>query len=105
LVTFMIVNEGLDEGDNHSTMVFLTTLASITGPMTGAISRGSQGCCLEFSLTLLPYCGGILLMGIIPQFVKWPFQRFAPACRYTLWILGWSGWFLSGIISFGHALS
>ena len=34
----------------------LTTASTALGPMTGAICRDCQSCCLQNSLTLLPYC-------------------------------------------------
>ena len=83
----------------------LTTLGTILGPMTGAISRNCQGCCPAFSLSLLPYCGAFLAAGTLPLFIKLPFSRGASALRMTLWIVGLLGWFFGGIVSFGHALN
>ena len=54
--TFLIVRSGLDHAREKPLTVVTVTVASVLGPMTGAISRGFQGCCLQASLSLLPYC-------------------------------------------------
>ncbi|MBZ0257615.1 hypothetical protein K8I31_16230 [bacterium] len=105
LLTFYVVNRGLDEGDQHHATVLITTFFTFTGPMNGAISRSFQGCCLEASLSLLPYCGIFPIVGIAVQVVRWPFQRFASVLRLIIWGVGWFGWFAGGILSLGHALS
>ena len=103
-LTYWIADHGIDQYD-HRRWVILTTLGTILGPMTGAISRNCQSCCLAFSLSLLPYCGAFLVCGTLPLFIKLPFQWGASALRMTLWIVGQVGWFLGGIVSFGHALN
>ena len=90
---------------DHNRRVFLTTLGTILGPMTGAISRNCQSCCLAFSLSLLPYCGAFMVAGTLPLFIKLPFKWGASALRMTQWIVGLLGWFFGGIVSFGHALN
>ena len=55
ILTFLITNAGVDEGLDHNARVLETTLGTITGPLTGAISRGFQRCCLEFSLRVMLY--------------------------------------------------
>jgi hypothetical protein len=104
VLTFWIANQGIDQND-HGRLVFLTTCGTILGPMTGAISRDFQSCCLKFSFSLLPYCGAVLALGTTPLFVRLPFRRGASVLRMTLWIVGWLGWFFGGIVSFGHALN
>jgi hypothetical protein len=91
-------NEGLAN-------IILTTLATVTGPMVGAVARGCQSCCLKFSLSLLPWSGAFLAVGILSQIVPLPFQRLANAVRLVVWCLGLLGWFGGGVISFGHAFS
>ncbi len=91
-------NEGLGN-------IVMTTIATVAGPMVGAVARDFQSCCLECSLTLLPWSGAILTVGILFQIVPLPFQRFARAVRLTIWCLGLLGWFGGGVISFGHAFS
>ena len=76
-LTFLITNAGLDDGPKHYLFVFLTSLFSITGPLTGAISRGavftgSQNCCLKNSLMLMMYCAPFLFAGIVVQFFRIP---------------------------------
>jgi hypothetical protein len=90
---------------NHQRLVVLTTLGTILGPMTGAISRDCQSCCLNFSLSLLPYCAAFLIVGTIPLLIKFPFRLGAAALRMILWTVGVLGWFLGGILSFAHALN
>ena len=102
-LTYWIADHGIDDYD-HRKLVILTTLGTILGPMTGAISRDCQSCCLAFSLSLLPYCGAFLAAGTLPLFVKLPFQWGASALRMSLWVIGLLGWFFGGIVSFGHAL-
>jgi hypothetical protein len=104
LLTFWIADHGIDE-DGHGRLVFLTTCGTILGPMTGAISRDLQGCCLMFSLSLLPYCGALLAIGTVPLFLRLPFEQGASVLRMAMWIVGLVGWFLGGIVSFGHALN
>jgi hypothetical protein len=91
-------NEGLAN-------IVVTTLATVSGPMVGAVARDCQSCCLKFSLTLLPWSGAFLAVGTLFQIVPLPFGRFARAVRLTLWCLGLLGWFGGGVISFGHAFS
>ena len=105
ILTFLITNAGLDPGPDHDARVLATTLGTVTGPLTGAISRGFQPCCLEFSLAVMLYCGPVLLIGILIQFIGLPKWRWLNALRMSLWIIGWLVWFLGGIVSFGHALS
>lgn len=105
LLTFSIVYAGADEGSGRARAIILTTMGTILGPMTGAISRDFQSCCLEFSLSLLPYAAAFPIVGTVAQLVRWPFEWGAGALRMLLWIVGWLGWFLGGIVSFGHALS
>lgn len=101
--TYWIADHGIEQ-HNHGKLVTLTTLGTILGPMTGAISRDCQSCCLAFSLSLLPYCGAILTLGTIPLFVRLPFERGASVLRMALWVVGLLGWFFGGIVSFFHAL-
>lgn len=103
-LTSWIADHGIDQYD-HRRLVILTTLGTILGPMTGAISRNCQSCCIAVSLSLLPYCGAFLIAGTLPLFIKLPFQRGASAVRMTLWIVGLLGWFFGGIVPFGHALN
>ena len=101
--TYWIAEHGIDQY-NHNRLVALTTCGTILGPITGAISRNCQDCCLQFSLGLLPYCLAFLILGTIPSFLRLPFQSGASALRMIFWILGLLGWFLGGIVSFAHAL-
>jgi hypothetical protein len=103
-LTYWIAEHGIEQYD-HNKLVVLTTLGTILGPMTGAISRDCQSCCLNFSLSLLPYCLAFLILGTIPLFIKLPFHRGSSVLRMALWIVGLLGWFLGGIVSYSHALN
>ena len=103
IANFAILCAGLD-GQNKYIYVFLTTAATFTGPMTGAIAHQWQSCCTEFSLKIMMFCAPVLLFGTIFQLIKLPFKKSAGAIRLFLWILCLLIWFLGGILSFGHAL-
>ncbi len=105
LLTYRITNSGLDDGPQHDSRVFMTTLCTIAGPLTGAISRGFQGCCLRFSLLVMAYCAPVLFVSTVLQFIRTPDWRWLRVARLVLWTLGWFIWFAGGILSFGHALS
>ena len=75
----------------------------------GADDRGDQpglsGCCLDFSLALIPVCGGALFGGLVVQLVVPPRGTWSRVCRLLAWSAGLFVWFGGGIVSFGHALS
>ena len=104
-LTLFIVLKGLDRAADKPRTVAVTTAATILGPMTGAVSRDFQGCCLKFSLYLLPYCLGALLVGVIVQLVILPRGWVTKTVRVLFWSAGWFVYFAGGIVSFGHALS
>jgi hypothetical protein len=105
VLTFLIANGGITDTQSHVRLVCYTTMGTILGPMTGAISRNWQGCCTKFSLSFVPYCGAILLLGCTVQLIRIPFEKGVRALRLFFWILGWLAWFTGGILSFAHALS
>ena len=103
-LTYLAVHSG-SPGDVRDRPVVLTTLATITGPFTGAIARNGQGCCLESSAFLASICGPVLAVGLLAQVVPLPFNRGQQAMRLVLWSIGWVAWLSGGLVSFGHALS
>lgn len=105
VLTYAAVSGGLSNASQERGLVILTTLGTISGPMTGAISRRFQGCCLQASLTLLPYAATGLLLGSLFQIAPLPHRVGWQVLRLGAWGLGWFVWFGSGIISFAHALS
>ena len=105
LLTFLITSAGVDEGPEHNIRVLQTTIGTFAGPLTGAISRGFQSCCLRFSLTVMAYCAPVLLIGVLMQFIRLSDRKWIRVMRMTLWILSWLVWFMGGILSFLHALS
>ena len=78
-------------------------LGAFSGPFAGAIARGFQRCCWEFSLGLFPFCGVFLGGGLLMQMIPLPawHQR---TVRLTAWCLGLTGWFACIPVSFLHAL-
>lgn len=104
-LTLLIVLGALDRAAEKPRTVAATTAATVLGPMTGAVSRDFQGCCLKFSLHLLPYCLGALLVGLAVQLVVPPRGWLTGTVRVIAWIVGLVAWFGGGIVSFGHALS
>lgn len=104
-LTFYVVSNGLDNAADHPGTVAATTAATVLGPMTGAVSRNFQGCCLGFSLSLLPYCLSGLLVAVLAQVIRLPAHAWGLVARRLLWILGLFVWFAGGIVSFMHALS
>jgi len=104
-MTFMAVSNNLDHAAERRGRVAVTTLGSLLVPMTGGISRDMQGCCLRFSLSLLPWCLASILIAILVQW-KWrPVHLVGHLIRFLIWCVGWLGWFAGGIASLGHALS
>lgn len=104
-LTLWIVLNGLDDAEQRPGVVAATTFGTILGPMTGAISRGGQDCCVAFSLSLLPSCLSALVAGVVAQRVTPLGALWAAVVRVAAWIVGWLAWFGGGIVSFGHALS
>jgi len=104
-LTLWIVSLGLDDARQHPNVVAATTVGTLLGPMTGAISRGFQSCCLAFSLSLLPWALAGLALGVAVQVFTPHAPRWLAPLRVIFWIAGLVVWFGSGIVSFGHALS
>lgn len=105
MLNFFVLNAGVDQGNEHTRQVIVTTLSTISGPMTGAIARDFQGCCTRFSIrVLLIISGPTLLFGTIMQIIRLPFKRKQEVLRMACWILGMLLWFLGGFVSYAHAL-
>lgn len=102
--TLAIVLRGLRNEPDRLARVAVTTACTALGPMTGAVSRGFQGCCLEFSLRLLPVCLGALVGAVVVQLVVPANRQWLRAARLLAWAGGLFVWFAGGIVSFGHAL-
>src|SRR3954451_24953103 len=86
-LTYLAVSSG-SPGDVRDRPVALTTLATITGPFTGAIARHGQPCCLQCSLWLAAIRGPVLALGLVAQVVPLPFGRGRQAVPLVLWALG-----------------
>lgn len=105
VLNLTVVLVAADRAAERPRTVIATTAATLLGPMPGAVCRDFQGCCLDFSLSLLPYCLGGLLAGLAVQLIVPPRGRLAGAARVGSWIIGLVAWFGGGIVSFAHALS
>ncbi len=105
VLTYMAVSGGLTNASQERGLVVMTTLGTISGPMTGAISRRYQSCCLQASLSLLPFAAAGLVMSVGFQWLPLPHHWGWQMLRLGVWGLGWVVWFGSGIVSFAHALS
>jgi hypothetical protein len=103
-LTFLALSAG-SESDRRENAIAAATMGVVSGPFTGAIARHCQSCCLQFSLTISPYCALVLGVSVLFQMAPLPFQRFARAARLTLWCLGLLGWFGGALVSLLHALS
>lgn len=105
-LTFLLLRSGLSDSSGHPWTVIAASVGTIlVGPMTGAISRHGQSCCLKCSLDLLWMCLPTLLGSAFLQVIslrgRWDWQ----GLRLTIWALGLLVWFGGGIVSLGHALS
>jgi hypothetical protein len=103
--TFLITARGIDGGSGKWQTVIITTLMTISGPLTGAVSRGWQHCCLTFSVSLLPWCLPPMIAAFALQQFWRPHSGIGEVVRVVAWGLAWAGWFFAGFISFLHALS
>jgi hypothetical protein len=104
-LTLFIVLAGLDHATQRPKTVAATTAGTVLGPMTGAICRDFQGCCLRNSLMLMPYCLAGLGAGVVVQLAVAGTGSFTRGVRVIAWVFGLIVWFGGGIVSFGHALS
>jgi hypothetical protein len=104
-LTYAAVSTGHSNARQERGLVIMTTLGTIAGPMTGAISRRFQSCCLQASLTLLPFAAAGLVLGGLFQAIPFPQHIGWQFLRLSVWGAGWFIWFGSGIVSFAHALS
>ncbi len=95
VLTHRIVSTGLDDYDPAT--VALTTAGSILGPMTGAISRNFQDCCLKFSLWLMLPCLAALNAGVAVQLFTPPNRWWQRTLRVTAWLAGLIVWFGGGV--------
>ena len=93
------------QGDWQSNWNAAATLGAVSGPMTGAIARRFQSCCLEFSMHLLPWCAGFLIGAFMLQVVPIPFPGIEKPLRRLSWFVGVFVWFGGGFLSFLHAFS
>ena len=83
----------------------LTAAGIILGPTVGAISRGFQSCCLEYSISLLPYCSAALIGAVVIQVAVPPGLTWVQVVRLLAWAGGLIVWLGGGLISLAHALS
>jgi len=85
------------------TSLFYLPVLFFVGPMTGALLRGWQSCCLRFSLTVAMWLSPFLLAAFAARLIPW-FERH-PVLRRLVWWSGVGIWCLGAPISCLHALS
>ncbi len=87
-------------GDNSA----WEALPILGGPFAGALVRGGQSCCTEYSLELAAIGGPVLLVGALAQilFNRGPGRRLI---RYGLWSGSLLFWFSLSFFSLRHAMS
>lgn len=103
-LTLVILLRGLDHAAQRPLTVAATVAGSALGPMSGALSRGLQPCCLAFSLSLMPFCLAALAVATAAQVVRLPEVSWVRITRLAIWAAGLILWFGGGIVSFAHAL-
>ena len=103
-LTLVIALRGLDHAAQRPLTVAATVAGSALGPMSGAISRGFQPCCLAFSLSLMPVCLAGLAVATAVQVVWLPEVSWLRVGRLVIWSAGLLLWFGGGILSLAHAL-
>ena len=103
-LTLVIALRGLDHAAQRPLTVAATVAGSALGPMSGAISRGLQPCCLAFSLSLMPVCLTALAVATAVQVVWLPEVSCLRVARLVVWSAGLLLWFGGGILSLAHAL-
>jgi hypothetical protein len=103
--TLFIVLEGLDHATERPKTVAASVAGTVLGPMTGAISRDFQGCCVRNSVMLMPWCLGGLAIGVAVQLAVPRRGWVTRTVRVVAWVMGLLAWFGGGIVSLAHALS
>jgi hypothetical protein len=101
------LGSGLGLGDvaRRPGPVLAVMAGAALGPMAGAFCRDLQGCCLAFSLRVLPWSLLGLVVGGLLAFLLPARGPWWGALRLVSWTLGVAAWFGGGILSLGHALS
>lgn len=101
ILTFAVVR-----GHQGATTAVISAIGSISGPMTGALSRSFQSCCYDFSIGLLRYFLPFLAIAIGSQMLaRQNESAWRARFRLAAWVFGWVGWFFGAVVSFFHALS
>ncbi len=83
--------------------LFYLPLLFFVGPMTGALLRGCQSCCLRFSASVALYLWPFLAAAYAAQMIPWFAQH--PTLKRVIWWMGLGVWFLGAPLSCLHALS
>ena len=80
------------------------TLATMSGPFTGAIARPDDSSSWKAAWSLLPFCGAFLVIGTLCQIVPLPRHTGARTARILAWFIGLAGWFCGSVISLMNAI-
>ncbi len=78
-------------------------MAPIWGPFAGAVERGGQSCCLEYSWQVFRYSASAVVFASVFQFLIRP-RRSTNILRYLVWAAGWTAWCVSSWASLMHAI-
>lgn len=92
-------------GDVSQRPKLATTLATISGPFTGAIARNGQGCCLANSTRLAVFLAPVLAVGLAVPICLAGAGALRRGAKIGLWTVGWFLWLAGGPISFLHAFN
>lgn len=84
-------------------LIVYLPLVLLVSPFTGAMLRGWQGCCLQFSMAVARWLWPCLLLAVAARLVPW-FEKHRYV-RATVWWCGLTAWCLGAPISCLHALS
>lgn len=83
----------------------VSLLGAPLGPLAAAVARYNQGCCVGFSVALLPWLMPFLAVAGASLVVYRRAQREGVRNVSLLaWALGLFGWMVGGVLSMGHAL-
>ena len=84
-------------------VLFYLPLFFFVGPMTGALLRGFQSCCLEFSVNTALVLSPVLVVAYAARLLPW-FDHHR-RLRAVIWWVGCIAWVLGAPFSCLHALS
>ena len=102
LVQALIVAMLSGGGDSlwESTMYPIAALGALLGPLAGGVGRMQNSCCVEFSVSLLPW----FLPALAVAGVGLGLRQWKPGLRLALWSVGLFAWMMGAPLSLLHAM-